>query len=144
VPKLEGLTEAAATSALTQAGLTAGDETTAHSVSVPAGSVISASQDQGTELDENAKVDLVVSDGKVDLPDLTGRTISDARSTLDDLGLTADVVPVTDCTAIPDTVSYQVTGAGSVAQGSKVTLQQCTAAAATPTPTATVTPPVAG
>jgi serine/threonine-protein kinase len=89
-------------------------------------------------------VDLVLSDGKVDLPDLTGRTIADARSTLDDLGLTPDVVAVTDCTAIPDTVSYQVTGAGAVAQGSKVTLQQCTAATATPTPTDTATPPPAG
>jgi beta-lactam-binding protein with PASTA domain len=108
---------------------------------VPAGNVISASQDEGAKLDENAKVDLVVSDGKVDLPDLTGRTISDARSTLDDLGLTADVVMVTDCTAIADTVSYQVTGAGAVDQGSKVTLQQCAAATETPAPTATTTPP---
>jgi serine/threonine-protein kinase len=144
VPKLDGLTEEAAKQALSQAGLTLGDETTAHSVSVPANSVISASQEQGAQLDEHAKVDLVLSDGKVDLPDLTGRTIADARSTLDELGLIPDVVAVTDCTAIPDTVSYQVTGAGAVAQGSKVTLQQCTAATATPTPTDSATPPAAG
>lgn len=141
VPKLEGLSQDAAEQALTQAGLATGEVTTAHSVSVPAGGVVSASQDQGAKLDENAKVDLVVSDGKVDLPDLTGRTISDARSTLDDLGLTADVVTVTDCTAVADTVSYQVTGAGAVDQGSKVTLQECAAATETPAPTPTTTPP---
>ncbi|GAA4747665.1 Stk1 family PASTA domain-containing Ser/Thr kinase [Amnibacterium soli] len=144
VPKLEGLSQDAAEQALTQVGLAAGAVTTAHSASVPAGSVISASRDEGAKLDEDAKVDLVVSDGKVDLPDLTGRTISDARSTLDDLGLTADVVTVTDCTALPDTVSYQVTGAGAVDQGSKVTLQQCAATSETPVPTDSATPPPAG
>ena len=140
VPKLEGLTQDAAEQALVRAGLVVGAVTTAHSVSVPGGTVVSASQDEGTKLDESAKVDLVVSDGKVVLPDLTGRTISDARTTLDELGLTADVVTVTDCTAAADTVSYQVTGAGAVDQGSKVTLQQCAAATETPAPTATSTP----
>jgi beta-lactam-binding protein with PASTA domain len=143
VPELEGLTESAAKQAIAQAGLTVGETTTTHSVSVAEGDVISASQKQGAKVDESTRVDLVVSDGEVDLPDLTGRTISDAESTLDELGLTADVVPGTDpCSGDTDTVSYQVTGAGSVPQGSKVTLQQCAATPDGATPSATATPPV--
>ena len=143
VPKLEGLSEDAAKQALEAASLAVGDESTAHSVSVPAGSVVSASQKAGAGLDEGTKVDLVLSDGKVDLPDLTGRTITDAQSALAELGLTASVVPAsTPCDAPSDTVYYQGTSAGAVAQGSTVVLQQCQAAT-TPVPTET-TPVPAG
>jgi serine/threonine-protein kinase len=142
VPKLEGLDEDAAKRALEAASLAVGDESTAHSVSVPAGSVVSASLKEGAGVDEGTKVDLVLSDGQVDLPDLTGRTISDAQSTLSDLGLTGSVVPVSppECAEPGDTVYYQGTKAGAVAQGSTVTLQQCVAATP-PVPTDTASVP---
>jgi serine/threonine protein kinase len=141
VPSLAGLAQDAAQQAITQAGLKVGDVTTDHSKDVPEGSVISASQKSGAGVDAGTTVDLVVSDGKVQLPDLTGRTISDARATLSDLGLAAVVATVTapDCTDA-NTVFYQATTAGAVAQGSTVTLQQCSVTTATPAPTDTVAP----
>jgi serine/threonine-protein kinase len=138
VPTLTGLTQAAAEQAVTEAGLEVGDVTTDHSTDVPAGSVISASQKSGARLDEGSTVDLVVSDGKVDLPDLTGRTIPDARSALSDLGLSANVQPAENCGPSSDTVAYQGTPAGPVDQGSEVVLQQCSGNS---TPTSSTSPP---
>ena len=141
VPTLAGLTQDAAQQAITQAGLKVGAVTTDHSMDVPAGSVISASQKAGDTIDQSTSVDLVVSDGKVVLPDLTGQSITDAQTTLQGLGLTADVQQQTSgCGAASDIVYYQVTPAGVVAQGSTVTLQQCAGDTSGPTPTPTDTP----
>ena len=142
VPTLDGLTQDAAQTAITQNGFTVGSVTTDHSKDVPAGSVVSASQKAGATVDQGTSIDLVLSDGKVDLPDLTGKSITDAESTLQDLGLTASVQQETSgCGAASDIVYYQATAAGAVAQGSTIVLQQCTGdstdPAATPTPTAT-------
>ena len=145
VPALAGLTQDAAQQAITQAGLKVGAVTTDHSTDVPAGSVISASQKAGAKIDQSTSVDLVVSDGKVLLPDLTGQSISDAQTALRNLGLTADVQQETSgCGSASDIVYYQVTTAGPVPQGSTVTLQQCAGDSSTPAPTPTPTPPAAG
>ncbi|WP_375387969.1 Stk1 family PASTA domain-containing Ser/Thr kinase [uncultured Amnibacterium sp.] len=126
VPTLAGLTQDGATQAIKDAGLTVGSVTTAHSKDVPAGTVISGSRPADARVDEGSTVDLVVSDGKVDLPDLTGQTLDSAKSTLAGLGLTPSVTTAPDgCSASPDVVYYQATPAGAVAQGSTVVLQQC-------------------
>ncbi|MGN6446521.1 Stk1 family PASTA domain-containing Ser/Thr kinase [Amnibacterium sp.] len=144
VPAVAGLTQDAAQQAITQAGLKVGTVTTDHSVDVPGGSVISASQKAGTSIDEGTSVDLVVSDGKVDLPDLTGQPISDAQAKLQQLGLSADVQPQQGCGQASDIVYYQVTAAGPVAQGSTIVLQQCVGDTPTPNPTDTTTAPPPG
>jgi serine/threonine protein kinase len=141
VPTLTGLAQDAAQQAITQAGLKVGDVTTDQSKDVEAGSVISASQKAGADVDAGTSIDLVVSDGKVKLPDLTGRTITDARSALSDLGLTANVQPAENCGPEGDTVVYQGTPAGLVDQGSEVVLQECSGNS---TPTASATTPAAG
>jgi len=142
VPTLEGLTVGDARQALADAGLTLGSTTTAHSKDVPADAVISASRKADAKVDERSTVDLVVSDGKVDLPDLTGQTITDARSTLTGLGLTAAVTAAAaGCDTPADEVFYQATPAGAVAQGSTVMLQQCQAAGSTPVTPEPTAPP---
>jgi eukaryotic-like serine/threonine-protein kinase len=139
VPTLAGLSRADATQAITDAGLVVGTVSTAHSKDQPEGTVLSASRDADTEVDEGSRVDLVVSDGRVDLPDLTGEPIAEAQATLQDLGLTANVVPAdSGCSPADDSVFYQATAAGAVAQGSSVTLQQCVAEQTDPTPTESV------
>ena len=142
VPTLAGLTQDAAKQAVAQAGLKVGDVTSDESKDVPDGTVISASEQAGAKVDEGTSVDLVVSNGKVQLPDLTGRTITDAQAVLSGLGLSADVQQAENCGAAGDTVVYQGTQAGLVDQGSQVVLQQCSGNStpgqdptATPTPT---------
>ena len=61
VPSVVGQTQAAATSAITSAGLTLGMSTRALSTSVPAGSVISESPTAGSRLSPGTAVNLVIS-----------------------------------------------------------------------------------
>ena len=63
VPNVVGLTQAAATSAITVAGLTLGTVTTASSATVAAGSVISQSPPAGNSAASGSPVSLVVSTG---------------------------------------------------------------------------------
>ena len=139
VPTLAGLSQDQARQAITDAGLKVGTTTTAHSTDVPADTVISASRKADARVDEGSTVDLVLSDGKVDLPDLTGQTIAAAQTAIADLGLEVDVQPVGNCGPAGDTVTYQPTAAGAVDQGSTVVLQQCDGSS-TDTPAPTETP----
>lgn len=145
VPTVVGETKDDAQQALTRAGLKVGDVTTAHSTDVPADAVISASQKAGDDVDAGTAVDLVVSDGEVLLPDLTGQSITDAEATLEGLGLTADVQQQTSgCGAASDIVYYQVNKAGAVDQGSTVTLQQCAGDSTDPSAPTPTDSPTAG
>ncbi|NDQ58861.1 MAG: PASTA domain-containing protein, partial [Acidipila sp.] len=63
VPNVVGLSQAAATTAITNAGLILGTVTTASSNTVPAGNVISESPVSGTLVNRGSSVSLVVSSG---------------------------------------------------------------------------------
>src|SRR6185503_960821 len=63
VPNVVNLTQAAATAAVTAAGLTVGTVTTASSTTIPAGAVISQNPTGGTQVVVNSPVALVVSSG---------------------------------------------------------------------------------
>ena len=63
VPNVVNLTQAAATTAITNAGLIVGTVSTTSSATVPAGSVISESPAAGTQVAANSSVNLVVSTG---------------------------------------------------------------------------------
>ncbi|HXI31461.1 MAG TPA: PASTA domain-containing protein, partial [Vicinamibacterales bacterium] len=63
VPNVVGLTQAAASTAITGAGLTVGTITTASSATVPAGSVISQTPVAGGQIAPGGAVSLVVSSG---------------------------------------------------------------------------------
>ena len=65
VPNVVGLTQTAATNAMTAPGLTVGTVTTASSATVAVGSVISASPAAGTPVAVGSAVNLVVSSGPV-------------------------------------------------------------------------------
>ncbi len=125
VPTLVGLDEAAAKQAIGDAGLRYGTSTPKQAAGVAEGRVVEASVDAGRRVDEGTTVDLVVSDGNVELPDLTGEPISEAQADLERLGLSAKVVPIGDCGPATETVAYQATPAGPGPQGSEVVLQQC-------------------
>src|SRR6185503_14497116 len=62
-PNVVGLTQTAATNAITAAGLTLGSVTTATSTTVPAGSVVSQNPAAGTQVLFGSAVSLVVSTG---------------------------------------------------------------------------------
>src|SRR6184192_3213511 len=97
VPNVVGETEAAATSAITSAGLTAGTVTMQSSATVASGSVISESPAAGTSVAMASAVNLVVSSGapapgQVAVPNVVGETEAAATSAITSAGLTAGAV----------------------------------------------------
>ncbi|MFF9805384.1 Stk1 family PASTA domain-containing Ser/Thr kinase [Streptomyces coeruleorubidus] len=88
VPALEGRRLDQARSLLKQDGLEPGMVTREFSEDVPKGSVISARPADGTKVRAGTAVALVVSKGSpVDVPDVTGSDLADARAELADAGL---------------------------------------------------------
>ena len=74
VPKITGQTEDAARAALTAAGLTAGNVTSAYSDTVPEGQIISQSPAEGSAAEEGAAVDFIISSGTKDGNSAAGTT----------------------------------------------------------------------
>lgn len=74
VPKITGQTEEAARAALTAAGLTAGNVTSAYSDTVPEGQIISQSPAEGSAAEEGAAVDFIISSGTKDGNSAQGKT----------------------------------------------------------------------
>ena len=99
--------EADAKTAIQAAGLVYGQTTTDYSPSVPAGQVIgvlvpgSTTPNGGNlQVTKGTKVDLVVSNGLVQMPDVRGQAAVAARDLLSGsaYGLTVKLVPTTACT----------------------------------------------
>jgi hypothetical protein len=87
VPNVVGLTQAAATSAITSAGLVLGTVTTQSSATVAAGSVISQSPGAGASVTAGSAVNLMVSTGPAsvsvpDVPTMSPATVLRGSATL--------------------------------------------------------------
>ena len=127
VPDLSGTTLADAKAAITAAGFVVGTVTETTSPNVGAGLVISSTPTMGTELFQGEKIDLAVSNGKVELPDLRGKTVKDANGILATLMLPPTVQADAGCAKSPDpTVKSQSVSPGIIAQGTAVTITYCT------------------
>ena len=98
VPDVTGQSVDEATTTLDGVGLTVGTQQERYDDDVPTGQVISAQVEDSPAVQGSA-VDLVVSRGPtpITLPDVAGKTIDDATSTLENLGLH---VSVPDCTNV--------------------------------------------
>ena len=125
-PDVRGLTQAAATTALTGAGLVVGTVTQQSSSTVASGIVISQSPVVGTVVNPGARVNLVVSSGppQVAVPNVVGQTQAAATTTLTGAGLVVGTVTQqSSSTVASGTVISQSPAAGSqAAAGSSVGL----------------------
>ncbi|GAA1801969.1 Stk1 family PASTA domain-containing Ser/Thr kinase [Planosporangium flavigriseum] len=93
VPQLVGLSRESATQALKDANLAVGRVTEANS-DQPANTVIDSNPKSRTAIKQNNAVDLVISKGNVrKVPDVTGKTETEARATIQAAGFKASVVP---------------------------------------------------
>ncbi|MGW7547794.1 Stk1 family PASTA domain-containing Ser/Thr kinase [Streptomyces sp. NPDC054770] len=92
VPDVQGRTLAAARALLKAGGLTPGMVTREFSEDVPKGSVISSDPGSGTKRHAGTAIALVVSEGSpVDVPDVTGDDLDEARQELQEAGLKVTV-----------------------------------------------------
>ena len=126
VPNVVGLTQAAATSAITGAGLTLGTVTPASSSTVASGNVISESPVAGTSVKAGSAVNLTVSTGPapVTVPNVVGLTQAAATSAITGAGLTLGTVSTASSStvALGNVISESPVAGTSVASGSAVNL----------------------
>ncbi len=126
VPQVADMTVADAKVQLEAVGLVLGTTTEAHSPSYAAGLIISTTPTLGTKLIQGSKVNLLVSDGKIEIPDLKGKTVTDANNLLSTLSITPTVQADTTCAkGEQPTVKSQSPNPGVVPQGTAVTITYC-------------------
>jgi beta-lactam-binding protein with PASTA domain/tRNA A-37 threonylcarbamoyl transferase component Bud32 len=141
VPKLVGLPQSEAIAALQNADLKVGDIIDQDS-DQPAGNVLESNPEEGKQVDVGTEVDLVVSTGLVEVPDVVGETQSDAEGILSEEGFDPNVVFEETDEAPEGTVISQAPSGGSTAsRGTVVTITVATEPPPTPTPTVTTTSP---
>jgi len=139
VPDVAGQTESQARQALQRAGLVGGDVTEESNPDVQQGRVIRTAPEAGAQADPGSTVDLVVSSGELELPDVVGSPVEQAQAQLEELGF--DVSTSTEPSDQPEgTVLSQTPEPGSVEAGTRVRLVSAAPLPATPTPTETPSP----
>ena len=139
VPDVVGLDQADAAGRLAAVHLE--PDTQFKASAKPTGKVIGQHPGAGTHVDQGSTVTVVVDRGapKVDVPDVTGATLADARKQLQDAGLEVQTTEVS-AGKPPGTVVSQAPEAGSKAQkGSSVTLSVVRGEATTTVVTTTTT-----
>ena len=123
VPNVLNITEAAATTAITGAGLVVGTVTYECSNTVAAGLVISQTPTGGTQVDVDSPVNLVVSTGKPSVPDVTGQSEAEAIAAI---GLVPNISYGSSSTECSDTVAadsvISQSATGTVSCGTVVNL----------------------
>ena len=127
VPDLAGQAQDAAEKALEAAGFAVGAINSDYSPDVPEGTVMSSDPAATSQHTKGTVVNLTVSNGKVQLPNVTQQPFSTANATLAGLGLTVTPAPSYACTG--GTVTQQSAPEGDIAQGSTVVLTYCAASA---------------
>ena len=126
VPSVVGLTQSAATAAITGAGLVVGSVSSSTSTTVPAGSVISQSPLGGSQAAPGSSVALIISSGPppIAVPDVVGLTQAAASSAITSAGLAVGTIATASSATVPaGSVISQNPGAGTlVLSGSAVAL----------------------
>ena len=125
VPSLAGLSESEAAGVLATLKLTLGTITQGTSATVAAGKVVETLPALNTEVAEGSAVNLIISNGKVMVPDVRNLDISDARSAMSSpaVGLVVSIATKTECTGAQGTIVVEQSIApGLTNQGSAVIL----------------------
>ena len=126
VPNVEGLTQDAATTAITAAKLTVGTATQQTSNTVAAGKVISQDPTSGSSVAQGSQVKLVISSGPqmVSVPNVEGLTQDAATTAITEAKLTVGTVTQqsSNTVAAGNVIGQDPAGASSAAQGFPVNL----------------------
>lgn len=125
VPSLLGLTETEAAGVLATFKLTLGTITETNSASIAAGKVVETVPALNTSVAEGTAINLLVSNGKVMVPDVRNLSISDARAAMSapDVALPVSITTESTCEGTQGTtVVEQSVAPGLAKQGSAVIL----------------------
>ena len=145
IPDVEGQSESDAMNTLNEAGFENVTTDTRPDDEISQGNAIGTDPPSGSEVTADSEVTLLISSGpaQVTIPDLQGMTQEDARSALEELGLSAQFEEREDDQAPEGTVINQAPGTGqSVNPGTTVTVTIARAPTDEPTePTEPEEPP---
>jgi serine/threonine protein kinase/beta-lactam-binding protein with PASTA domain len=125
VPSLAGLSEAEASGVLATLKLTLGTITQGNSATVAAGKVVETLPTLNTEVPEGSAVNLIISNGKVMVPDVRNLNISEAHNAMSApaVGLPVSITTKTECTGAQGTIVVdQSIQPGLAPQGSAIIL----------------------
>jgi eukaryotic-like serine/threonine-protein kinase len=141
VPDLEGISVDSALEQLREAGLEIGERTYVASDETR-NLIVKSTPKSGKVVPAGSKVDLEVASGQNKVPDVKGKTSTDASNILEQAGFTAKEEPRETADAAPGTVVDQSPAAKSNARlSSTVTIFVAQAPATPPPATETTTPP---
>ena len=129
VPDLTGMGLTAAKALLVKAGFVVGDVTEVANGSSGKGTVLSTKPAAGESAPPLTKVNIFEASGKVTIPALVGKTVTEATTILTsaEIGISPTLTADTSCKATsPATVKSQSAGPGEVTSGSKIVLTYCT------------------
>lgn len=127
VPNIVGMSVADGTAALTALKLVIGSTTEAYHGSYPAGTIISTDPAVGTSLKDGSVVNLVVANGKVNVPDVRGMSLKDATAKLTSPEFMIPAVTAGDTSCKSD-AALSVRGQSVVGEaplGTSVTIYYC-------------------
>ena len=126
VPKVEGLTQAAATAVVTTANLTVGTITQQTSNTVVRGNVVSQDQPSGSSVAQGSPMNLVISSGPemVVVPNVEGLTQAAATAAITAAKLTVGTITQQNSNTVANgkVISQDPASGGSLVQGSPVNL----------------------
>ena len=129
VPDFGQLTLEAYTQKLTELGLNVGQIRSADDATAPANRVLSVTPEPGTELRAGSTVNITVSSGDVNIPDLVGQPLEVARSMTSSLNVNVKLNPVsTSDTGCVASENYPIMSQSLVSfnpQGSDLELTYC-------------------
>lgn len=126
IPNILGLSTQKAKELLESSHLRLGSITTQDSTQPTPGIVINTRPQIGTQVPEDSMVNIYVSNGRIQIPSLLGKSLDAAKNTLRNLGLAIIQVQNPECfmkqnlPIIKQTPSY-----GSIQKGSPVTIYYC-------------------
>ncbi len=146
VPDIVGQTQAAASSAITGAGLNVGTVTTANSSTMAAGNVISQNPASGALVAPASTVNIVVSSGPaptVSVPNVVGQTQAAASTAIANAGLRVGTVTNAASATVPSGSVISQTPAASTSVASNSAVNLVVSAGATPAFGINTRPPMA-
>lgn len=121
VPGVKGQERDRAKKTLEKAGLQVAEETEEFNKDIPSGQAIRTDPKEGAEVEPGSEVTLVLSNA-IEVPDVQGLSIDDARKALREAGLNpVDGAPVEDSSEDSGDVAEQSPGAGELLDPSKNT-----------------------
>lgn len=126
VPSINLMTMDKATAALEGAGFVVGKVTKGYSPTAKSGAVVGSDPKSGTKHSAGTVIDIIVSNGKVKIPDVVGMSVGKATRILQGSDLQLDVTVIPDTTCSGQQIGSQSLK-GEAPQQSKVSLVYCAA-----------------